>query len=308
MKILVTGGCGFVGSYLTRRLLQEGYEVTVLDSLARNRDWGLKVFGELHEAYPNTFKFVRGDIRFESDVRRALAGQEAVFHLAAVINVRASVDRPLETMDVNLGGTLQLLQACREFAVKKLVFASSLSVYGNPYYLPYDEDHPTNPLSPYAVSKLAGEHLVRMYGELYGFDTVNLRFSNIYGTGGSGVISVFLNRIRDGKPITVYGGSQVDDFVHVSDAVNAYMRSLSYKHQHGTFNVGSGETTSINGLVQSLKALLKSDFAVEYAPPKSGEITDSRLDFTRARQLLGYSPSVTLQEGIQKYIEAQSRK
>lgn len=196
MRVLVTGGLGFCGSFLVRELLGQGHFVTIMDNLGRDRALAERNWSEFHgEAAVRA-----GDIRDYALVESAVEGQDAIFHLAAVVNARLSVERPKETFDINAGGTQNLLEAARKHDVKRFIFASTLAVYGKPEYLPYDENHPTNPSSPYGVSKLCGEHLVRNYGELYGIKTTSLRFSNIYGKGGAGVVSVFLDRIAGGSP------------------------------------------------------------------------------------------------------------
>ena len=300
MKVLVTGGLGFIGSHLVKRLLMDGHEVTVLDNLTRNQESGMALNHSLH-AY-KTYRPIIADIRDEHSASKAVrtqAGepQDAVIHLAAIVNARMSVQKPKETMDVNLGGTTSILEASRSAGVPRFIFASSIAVYGKPQYLPYDEEHPTKPLSPYALSKLVGEQLTALYGELYGLQTVSLRFPNIYGKGASTVISLFLNRIAAGEPLTVYGGNQTDDFLHVSDAVQAYTRALD-SSATGVFNVGSGWVSSIRGLISIMERELGRTFEVRYEPEAKGEIRGSTVNFAKATGVFGYRPLLGLEAGI----------
>lgn len=307
MKICISGGLGFVGGYLTKRLLLEGHEVVAMDNLSRMPEASARLNESLRKTFGSRYRFVLGDIRQPDGIRMAVKGCEAVYHLAAVVNARKSVEDPRTSTEVNLGGTLNVLDACRSSDVKSFILASTIAVYGHHRYLPYDEAHPTNPLSPYGVSKLASEHLVRIFGELYGMATVNLRFSNIYGTGGAGVISVFMDRIARGEAITVFNGNQYDDFVNVTDAVAAYVGALGYAervlrpsgNKHDTLVIGSGEVWTIDGMVKLLSDITGRVIQVKHEPPRPGEITESRVDFSRARELLGYRPQVSLRMGME---------
>ena len=300
-RVLVTGGAGFIGSHLIEALVSEGFDVGALDDFSSGRRENLSVrFGK-----PN-FCLVEGDVRDKADVKKALEGVDVVFHLAAVINTDFSVKNPLVVNEVNVGGTLNVLRESLKAGVKRLVYASSCAVYGEPVNLPINEEHPTKPMSPYGVSKLAAEHYCRVFYEIYGLETVHLRFFNVYGPRQvfgpySGVIMKFIDRLKRGKKPIIYGdGKQTRDFVLAGDVVDACLRAMRCRNCVGEMiNVGSGVETTVNRLADVLIELFGSrDIKPFYAEPKAGDIRRSYADLSKAERLLGYKPEKSLMEGL----------
>jgi UDP-glucose 4-epimerase len=303
-RILVTGGAGFIGSHLVDRLLEEGYEVTVIDDLSS---------GSLENLRQNEgkkgFRFVKGDIRDGNLLKRNLKDIDAVFHKAALINVTLSVREPLLTNDVNVQGTINLLKACLDANVKRVVYASSAAVYGDVRVSKISEDAPKNPLSPYGISKLAAEGYMRFFYKVHGLETVSLRFFNAYGPRQrfdpefpySGVITIFLSRLVKGESPVVNGdGQQTRDFVYVQDMVEADLLALRCKNAAGkVFNIGSGERTSVNKVAETLKSVLnKGAVKTLYADPQVGDIRHSCADIVKAERMLGYRPRFSFRAGI----------
>ncbi len=300
-KALVTGGAGFIGSHLVERLVADGLDVTVLDNFSTGRTEnlaGLSANRRLH--------FVRGDIRDKDTTYDAIKDVKAIFHLAAVTSVPFSVEHPKETFEVNVDGTLSLLEACLRAGVERFVYVSSCAVYGEPKYLPIDEDCPLSPVSPYAESKLKAEELCRSFCENYGLETVVLRPFNVYGPRQrndqyGGVIARFIEFLRFGKPPVIYGdGTQSRDFIYVEDAVEVFTLALNNKNVvGGTFNVASGVPTSIDGLASLLIELFGAEgLKPEYADARKGDIKHSYADVKKAKQHLGFEPRVSLKEGL----------
>lgn len=300
-RILVTGGAGFIGSHLIDRLLRGGYEVTALDDFSSG-----KIENIGHHIGAGNFRLMRGDVRNLGDVEKAVEDADAVFHLAAIVSVPLSVKRPSLVDDVNVGGTLNLLEASLDADVRRFVYASSCAVYGEASDLPIDERCPTAPLSPYAASKLAAEHHCTVFHEDYGFETVCLRYFNVYGPRQrrgpyGGVITRFINRIRQGKPPIIYGdGSQTRDFVYIDDVAEASELALHGRGAVGeVFNIGTGKATTINQLAQILTKLMgKPELESVYTNPRPGDIKHSQADVTKARTILGYTPKISLEQGL----------
>jgi UDP-glucose 4-epimerase len=301
-RVLVTGGAGFIGSHLVDRLVSEGSDVVVLDDFSNGKRENLNE----HFGKPN-FCLVEGDVKDKADVKKALAGVDVVFHLAAIVSVDFSVKNPLLVNKVNVGGTLNVLrESLKAAGVKRFVYASSCAVYGEPVNLPINEEHPTKPTSPYGVSKLASEHHCRVFYEIYGLETACLRFFNVYGPRQmigpySGVIMKFIDRIGHGKKPIIYGdGKQTRDFVFVSDVVDACLRAKTCKNCVGdVINVGAGVEVSINRLADVLTKLFNlHGIKFVYAEPRAGDIRRSCADLSKAERLLGYKPKVSLREGL----------
>jgi len=295
--VLVTGGAGFIGRKLVGALVEDN-EVRVLDDGSTGEP------GEL----PESVEYVEGDVRDEKAVGAAMDGVDVVFHEAAVVSVAESVEEPARTNDVNLSGTVAVLEAARRRDAR-VVFASSAAVYGRPSSVPVAETDPTDPLSPYGLQKLAADRYVRMYADLYDLETVALRYFNVYGRGQrggdyAGVITAFLNRIRDGAPPVVHGdGSQTRDFVHVSDIVQANLFAATTDATGEAYNVGTGTSVTIRELAERLVSLSGADLPVEFGPERTGDIQDSEADVSKARERLGYDPQVSLDEGLAELVE-----
>ncbi|MGD0644417.1 MAG: SDR family NAD(P)-dependent oxidoreductase [Candidatus Bathyarchaeia archaeon] len=304
-RVLVTGGAGFIGSHLVDRLVNVGYEVRVVDDLSAGRLDNIAV-----PLSGGGVDFVRGDVRDVSLVSKCVEGVDVVVHLAALTSVPFSVLHPDLVFDVNLVGTLNLLRACADVGVGRFVFVSSCAVCGDPEFLPVREEHRTDPISPYAESKLLGERYCLGFGERRLLGSVVLRFFNVYGprqgmNDYSGVITRFINRVKQGEPLVVYGdGSQTRDFVSVYDVVDAVLASMRSSEAEGqVFNVGSGKPTSINELAKTILALAGVDLMIRYEKPRAGDIKDSYADISKAKKLLGYAPHVCLRDGLWALLE-----
>lgn len=300
VRVLVTGGAGFIGSHLVDRLVELEYDVRVVDNLST----GSLVNIEGH-VDSGSVDFVEGDIRDAKLVTRSMKDVDVVVHLAAVTSVPFSVENPDLTFDVNTDGTLNLLRSAADEGVARFVFVSSCAVYGDPEYLPLNEMAKTNPISPYAASKLAGEKLCLDYVENRLFRSAVLRLFNVYGlrqglSEYSGVITKFFDRAKRGLPLIVYGdGSQTRDFVYVHDVVRAILASLENERAAGeVFNIGSGKPVSINELAKTISGLAGSNLEISYEPARLGEIKHSYANISKARTVLWYEPTFSLVHGL----------
>jgi len=295
--VLVTGGAGFIGRKLVDALVEQNH-VRVLDDGSTGEP----------ERLPDGVEYVEGDVRDETAVESATEGVDVVFHEAAVVSVSESVEAPARTNDVNLSGTVAVLEAARQHDAR-VVFASSAAVYGRPSSVPISETDPTEPLSPYGLQKLAADRYVRMYADLYDMETVALRYFNVYGRGQrggdyAGVITAFLNRIRESAPPVVHGdGSQTRDFVHVSDIVRANLLAATTDATGEAYNVGTGTSVTIHELAERLVSLSDTGLSVEFGPERTGDIQDSEADISKARAELGYDPQVDLTEGLAELVD-----
>lgn len=298
-RYLVTGGAGFIGSHITEALLAKGEGVRVFDNLSTGSLTNLP-------ACPGALSFVKGDIRDQGALREAMRGVEVVYHEAAIASVQASIVDPALTLDVNVTGTQNVLLAARDAGVRRVVFASSASVYGDVAKLPVREDAPPHPLSPYAAHKLMGERLCALFTDLYGLETVCLRYFNVFGprqspaSEYSGVISRFLIALARGEQVTIFGdGEQTRDFVAAMDiaCANALAADAPTANGHA-FNVGSGVRTSLNTLLAIAGAALGVGCAPQHAEARTGDIRHSVADISLARSLLGYIPQTTLRDGL----------
>jgi len=300
MHTLVTGGAGFIGSNLVRQLLMDGHEVTVLDNLSSGDASNLA-------AYPNAV-FIHGDVRNETDVERAVSGTQVVFHLAASVGNKRSIDNPLLDAEINVLGTLRLLEAARRHGVKKVVASSSAGIFGELKTLPIREDHPAEPDSPYGASKLCAEKQGLAYAKLYGMEVVCLRYFNVYGPSQrfdayGNVIPIFVFQMLRGEPVTIFGdGEQTRDFVNVRDVVQANIKAAMAPGVSGAFNIGSGTRISINALVERLRAAGGLNPVVGHGPPRAGDVRDSLADISAARKAFGFEPTVAMDEGLPEYI------
>jgi UDP-glucose 4-epimerase len=301
-KVLVTGGAGFIGSHLVDKLISRGYSVVVLDNFhSGEMESFRKILGR------ESFEVIEGDIRDRKAVREAMDGVDAVVHLAALIDVEESVNNPLETHDVNVNGTLNVLNEAVRSGVRKLLFASSTAVYGEGNPLPLREEHSLNPISPYAASKVSAEYYCKAFNNCYGLSTVVLRFFNVYGLGQkhssySGVISKFLQNALNGEPLILYGdGEQARDFIYVDDVVEATVLALENGDSKGeTFNVCTGKPTAVNELVQIVKEVVKRDLKVIYDKPRKGDIKNNYGDPSKTEEILGFKAKISLREGLER--------
>lgn len=302
---LVTGGAGFIGSRLVDRLIQSGYDVRVIDDFSNGR---LKNI-EAHIGRKG-FKLVKGSINRSDNLKRAMKDVDTVFHLAAVVSIQRSLEEPGFVNEVNVGGTLTVLEEARRRDVGRVVFASSAAVYGDRNRPPIEEDCSLAPLSPYGATKAAGEAYCSAYGRTYGMDTVVLRYFNVYGPRRSpsmysGVMTRFAAAALGGKPLIVYGdGNQTRDFVHVDDVVAATVAAGEAQKTGGEiFNVGTGHKTSILELARlflSLAPVRRRE--IIHAEPRLGDIRRSWADVRKAKAILGYESSVKLRSGLESFL------
>ncbi len=295
MRIMVTGGAGFVGSHLVERLLGDGHEVTVLDNLSNGRLENLAPVGN-HPA----FRFEQMDVSDHDRIGSFFAGVEWVFHLAGLADIVPSIKNPRDYHQANVNGTISVLEAARAAGVGKFVYAASSSCYGIPDSYPTPETAEARPQYPYALTKYLGEQLVLHWGQVYGLPVTSLRLFNVYGprsrTSGTygAVFGVFLAQKLAGKPFTVVGdGTQTRDFTYVSDVVDAFVGAATSSVRGATFNVGSGQTYSINRLVQLL-----GDGEIAYIPKRPGEPDCTFADTTKIGKELGWTPKVSLEKGV----------
>jgi UDP-glucose 4-epimerase len=304
-RYVVTGGAGFIGSHLVGALARLGHDVCVVDNFSTGSPDNLAPIRDQLEV-------VAGDIRDQPLLQRVMRQADVVFHQAALASVPRSIADPESTHDVCATGTLSVLMAARAAGVRRVVYAASSSAYGNSPKLPKQESDAVNPASPYAVAKLAGEHYCTSFTEVYGLDTVRLRYFNVFGprqppdSPYSAVIPKFIATMLQGQPPTVHGdGRQSRDFTYVDNVVEANLlaahadSSVSGK----VFNIACGRSISLRELIGQLNSLLESDFAFEPGPPRAGEVMHSRADISRARIGLGYRPRVGLVEGLQRCLE-----
>jgi UDP-N-acetylglucosamine/UDP-N-acetylgalactosamine 4-epimerase len=305
MRYLVTGGAGFIGSHLVERLLERGDEVVVLDDFSTGRRENLAPFEGL-------ITRVEGSITDYATCRRASRGADRVLHQAALGSVPRSIDNPQHTHDVNATGTLNVLRAAVAEGVKRVVFAASSSAYGDTEELPKHEAMPTRPRSPYAVTKVAGEHYCRAFHASYGLETVALRYFNVFGprqdpaSQYAAVVPLFVTAAIAGRPPTIYGdGDQSRDFTYIDNVVDANFRACEAGDAAlgEVFNVGAGDRTTVNELWHVIRSLVGSDVEPVHAPPRPGDVRDSLASMDRARATLGYQPSVDVREGLERTVE-----
>jgi len=301
MKVLITGGAGFIGSHVADRLIDEGYDVAIVDNLST---------GKKENINPKA-RFYQIDIE-SPDLEEVFKKERPAYvnHHAAQIDVRRSVSDPIFDATTNVLGTINLLQCCIKYNVKKVIYASSGgAIYGEQRIFPAPEDHPLSPVSPYGITKLVGEHYLRFYKATYGLDYVSLRYANVYGQrqdpgGEAGVVAIFIGKMLNGsQPIINGDGEQTRDFVYVDDVARANILALREDIRAGIFNIGTGVETSINQLFDILKRLINPKVERLYGPPKKGEQRRSVLDITRAKEVMHWRPLVSLDEGIEYCIK-----
>jgi len=303
-RYLVTGGAGFIGSHIAERLVKEGHSVRILDNFVAGKEENLTTFRD-------GIELIRGDIRDAKVVSEAAAGVDVVFHEAALGSVPRSVADPLTTHEVNMTGTLNVFLAARDGGAKRVVYASSSSVYGETPELPKHEGMTSQPLSPYALSKLVGEHYSSVFKHVYGFEIVSLRYFNIFGSRQdpesqyAAVIPRFITALLKGTAPTVYGdGLQSRDFTYVDNVVNANLLAAEAEGVAGrAFNVACGGRYSLLDLLSRLKELLGSDVSPIHEPGRAGDVRDSQASVNAAKEALGYSVSVDFEEGLRRTVD-----
>jgi nucleoside-diphosphate-sugar epimerase len=300
---LVTGGAGFIGSHLAEELVRRGQIVRVVDNLVTGKRRNL--------AHIPGVDFLEGDLADIAVASRAVRGIDYVLHQAAIPSVPRSVKDPLTSNHANITASLNLLVAARDAGVKRLVYAGSSSVYGNTPTLPKHEAMPSNPLSPYALQKLVAEQYAQMFTQLYGFETVTIRYFNVFGprqdpgSPYSGVISLFATALLEGRRPTIYGdGEQTRDFTYVANVVDGVLRACDAPKANGeVINVATGGRISLNELFEAMRRLIGGDVKPAYADARAGDVRDSQADITKAQRLLGYSPSVSFEDGLRATVQ-----
>ena len=298
MKFFVTGGAGFIGKYLTAKLFDDGHDVTIFDNFSSSSKNGITNLLE------NGISLVTGDILDYDLLLKSMSNYDFVIHLAAQTSVSQSIADPKTTTDIIVDGTVNVLKSCVKTNIKNLIFPSSAAVYGNSPDAPISENSQLSPISSYGASKLVAEHNLQVFSKFFGLNCISLRLFNVYGNGQSseaGVIRKFLKNISEGIPLEIFGdGTQTRDFVHISDVIEAFycaIRNIDTKRGE-IYNIGSGSATSINELSSLLISSKGKDLQVIHKPALEGEIKDSKADISLAENDIGYSPQVSLSDGL----------
>ncbi len=303
-RVLVTGGAGFIGSHLVEALVAAKHKVTVLDNISTGKISNLS-------SVKAKIDFIKGDMSNMRLLKRACAKQDCVFHLAAIASVPFSVQHPIETHEINATGTLKVLQAAREAKVKRVIYSSSAAVYGDEPSLPKKETSPIRPLTPYALTKLTGEQYTIMFGQIYGMETVALRYFNVYGprqdpnSPYSGVITRFAASLKRGKKPIIYGdGMQTRDFVYVADVVQANLKAMKTRATGKVFNIATGVQVSVREMLAHLNEIMKTKVPAIYSPKRPGDILHSVADISQAKKILKFSPRFTFHEGLEETVQS----
>jgi UDP-glucose 4-epimerase len=297
MKVLVTGGAGFIGSNIVRRLLELGHRPIVLDNISS---------GYRENLIPG-IPFYEEDVRNGEKVLQVAQGCDVILHLAASVGNKRSIEAPANDAQINLLGTINVLEAARKNNIERVVFSSSAGIFGELKTLPIAEDHPQDPDSPYGVSKLAAEKLCLVYNKLYGTHNVCLRYFNVYGQyqrfdAYGNVIPIFANHLLKREPLVIYGdGEQTRDFVNVRDVANANIQAALTPDIKGFFNIGSGTRISINSLAQLIQKASSVVVQIQYGPPRPGDVRDSLADINAAKKAFGYQPDDDIYQGLVEY-------
>ncbi len=300
-KVLVTGGAGFIGSNLVRHLVEAHNSVTVLDNYMSGYRSNLHPFPEVH--------IIEGDVRDKIAVEAAMRDVEVVFHLAASVGNKRSIDHPITDAEINVLGTLQVLEAARKEGVRKIVASSSAGIFGELKTMPIKEDHPVEPDSPYGCTKLCEEKLCLSYAKLYAIEAVCLRYFNVYGPNQrfdayGNVIPIFVFRMLRNESLLIYGdGEQTRDFVHVDDVVQANIKAADSTGVSGAFNIASGKRVTINHLVDLITKNNSNSIKIDHGPERPGDVRHSLADLSLAYQRFNYIPSVDLESGIEEYVK-----
>lgn len=304
MRFLVTGGAGFIGSNIVKGLVEKGYQVRILDNFATGQRSNI-------EPYIKDIELIEGDIRDFWTVVKATKGIDYILHQAALPSVPRSIDNPLTTTEVNVNGTLNILEAARFNEVRRIVYASSSSVYGDSPEMPKNEDMKPMPKSPYAITKLAGEEYCMSFYNLYGLETVALRYFNVFGprqnpfSQYSAVIPKFINMLKSGQNPTIWGdGSTSRDFTYIDNVVNANILACEKKAAAGNvINVACNKAFTLNELVEKLNGIMGTKISPTHGPEKIGDVKHSLADIEKASSILGYRPQVDFGDGLKKTIE-----
>jgi UDP-glucose 4-epimerase len=301
INTLVTGGAGFIGSNLAALLLNRGHQVTVLDNLTSGYRENLTALAGA--------RFIEGDVRDQKAVDEAMRNAEVVFHLAASVGNTRAIEHPLLDSEINVLGTLTVLEAARRHGVRKVVFSSSAGIFGELKTLPISEDHPVEPDTPYGASKLAAEKHCLAYAKLYPLECICLRYFNVYGVNQrydayGNVIPIFADRMLRGIPLKIYGdGEQTRDFVNVRDVAEANYLAGMNRGVSGAFNIASGTRVTINELATLMGRCGGIVATVEHTAPRPGDVRHSLADISRAHAAIGYAPVVTLEHGLTQYMK-----
>jgi len=310
MRILVTGGAGFIGGHLAETFARDGHDVIVLDNFepfydTRIKDHNVETGRAAADESDGSYRLVEGDVRDGDLVTDLVSDAEYVFHQAAQAGVRPSVENPRKYDEINVDGTLNVLDAARDSEIERVVLASSSSVYGKPHSLPYEEDHPTQPVSPYGASKLAAERYAMAYSEVYDLPVVALRYFTVYGPRmrPNMAISNFVSRCLNGKPPVVYGdGEQTRDFTYIADVVEANQTLLSTDAADGeVMNIGSTDNIAIKTLAAEIRDQLAPELDLEFADRHDADAEHTHADTSEARELIGYEPTRTIREGVDAF-------
>lgn len=297
MKVLVTGGAGFIGSNIVRRLLDMGHNPVLLDNISSG----------YRENLISEIPFYEADVTNGEKVLQAAQGCNVILHLAASVGNKRSIDAPINDSQINVLGTINVLEAARKHSINRVVFSSSAGIFGELKTLPIAEDHPQDPDSPYGVSKLAAEKLCLVYNKLYGMYNVCLRYFNVFGPfqrfdAYGNVIPIFANHLLKREPLLIYGdGEQTRDFVNVHDVANANIQAASMPSIKGVYNIGSGTRISINSLALLIQKASGITTQVQYGPPRPGDVRDSLADITAAKKAFDYQPDEDIYKGLLDY-------
>jgi UDP-glucose 4-epimerase len=304
MKYIVTGGAGFIGSHIVEELAKQDHEVVIVDNLFSGKMENIEPFLKKEKV-----RFVQGSITDLPLLQKTFAGADGIFHEGAIASVPRSIANPVATNDANVTGTLNVLVAARDCGVRKVLFASSSSVYGNTPTLPKHEDMTPSPLSPYAVSKLTGEQYLRVFSEVYGLKTISLRYFNVFGprqdpkSEYAAVIPNFIMRILKHESPIIHGdGGQTRDFSYVKDVVQSNIRAMESSAQ-GVFNVAYCQRIDLKELAATIMELTGITVPLIFYPPRAGDVRDSLADITRARQAFGYAPEYTVKTGLAETVK-----
>jgi len=312
MRALITGGAGFIAGHIAEELAASGHDITVVDNFVPYYDLGIKdnnveVARQAALDAGGSYELVEASITDEDTVDELVADTDVIYHQAAQAGVRKSIEQPKKVNQFNVDGTINILEAARKHDIERVVVASSSSVYGKPQYLPYDEDHPTTPVSPYGVSKLATEQYARVYNEVYGLPTVSLRYFTVYGPRmrPNMAMTNFVSRCLHGEPPVIYGtGEQTRDFTYVEDIRRVNKQLLTDDSADGEIcNIGSTDNIDIRTLAEVIRDEIDPSLDIVYDAARTGDAEHTHANVSKANELLGYEPTVDIPEGVEKFIE-----